>query len=85
MGGRGDPAADRDAQPDERERRSGGNKPASARPALADRRDIDWASGHDLTVPPRFWKKVTIAGAAPTRNAAAAEMIVPRRPTVVWW
>ena len=38
-----------------------------------------------LTVRPRFSKNATIAGAAPTRKAASAEMSVPRRPIEAWW
>ena len=38
-----------------------------------------------LTVRPRSSKNAMIAGAAPTRKAATAEMTVPRRPIAVWW
>ena len=48
--------------------------------------EIAYRSGHRyLTVRPRFSKNATIAGAAPMRKAASAEMSVPRRPIEAWW
>ena len=57
-----------------------------AEPRLTDAVEADVADRHrQWTVVPRFSKKVMIAGAAPTRNAATAEMTVPRRPSAEWW
>jgi hypothetical protein len=41
------------------------------------------ATGY-FTVLPRLSKNEMIAGAAPTKNAAAAATRVPRRPTPAW-
>ncbi len=59
---------------------------AAALTLASDSPDADVAPGHGYwTVRPRSSKNATIAGAAPTRKAATAEMSVPRRPIDAWW
>ena len=75
----------------DREQREGRRDPgedASGPSTLAKRTDrmLTVAAGHGyLTVRPRSSKNAMIAGAAPTRKAATAEMSVPRRPIDAWW
>ena len=79
-------AADHDADPEQGERRCDPEQDASPTPGAGDAIEADVAAGHrQCTVVPRFSKKLMIAGAAPTMNAATAEMTVPRRPSAEWW
>ena len=79
--------ADRDADPEQGERRNSEHDASPVRRAHA--RNVveaDVADRHgQWTVVPRFSKKLMIAGAAPTMNAETAEMIVPLRPSAEWW
>ena len=77
-------AADQDADPEQGERRYSEHD-SSPRPGVGDAIEADVADRHrQWTVVPRFSKKLMIAGAAPTMNAATAEMTVPRRPSAEW-
>src|SRR5262249_5434607 len=84
--GRGNAGADDDPQSEhEHSARADEEDPAGGR-RLARRGEADRAPGHrQCTVLPRVSKELTIAGAAPTRKAAIAEMSVPLRPRVAWW
>src|SRR5438552_3264622 len=74
-----DPGCEREREGDRQ------REQALGRPRARGRWEADIADWHDqCTVLPRFSKKLTIAGAAPTRKAATAEMIVPRRPALAW-